>query len=97
MKAQINPQNGDHHNEFFPDLNLCELHRWLAALMNAHIHHDLRGMPEVERQTAMADVLEQIEALMAFARMPWLTALEQASQKAAEKYTRSPRRSNTSH
>jgi hypothetical protein len=76
MKAPINPQNGNLHCEFIPDLDLCELHRWLAALMNAHIHHDLRGMPEVERQTAMADVLEQIEELMAFERMPWQAALE---------------------
>ncbi len=70
MKAQLNSSNGNNRSEFIPDIDLIELHRWFAALTNSHIHHDLRGMPEVERHAAMADVLEQIEALMAFERMP---------------------------
>jgi hypothetical protein len=47
----------------------------------------------VERLTAMADVLEQIEELLAFERMPWKAALEQASRKINAKFTRSPHRS----
>jgi hypothetical protein len=93
MNAQTDSQNGSTHSEFFPDLDLVELHRLHAALANAHIHHDLRGMPEVERLTAMADVLEQIEELLAFERMPWKAALEQASRKINAKFTRSPHRS----
>lgn len=95
MNAQTNSQKGNIHSEFFPDIDLVELHRLHAALANSHIHHDLRGMPEVERLTAMADVLEQIEELMTFERMPWKTALGQASRKVDEKYTRSPHRSTT--
>lgn len=80
MKPKINSQNDHTHSEFIPDLDLNELHRRLAALTNSHVHHDLCGMPEVERQAAMADVLEQIEEMMAFERMPWQAALEQYVQ-----------------
>jgi len=72
--------------EFIPDVDLVELHRQLAALTNAHIHQDLRGMPEVERQVAMADVLKQIEELLAFEQSPWPAALEEAIQKVNDEY-----------
>lgn len=80
MKAKTNSQKGNIHSEFIPDLDLTELHRWLAALTNAHIHHDLRAMSEEERLAAMADVLEQIEEMLAFERMPWQKALEEYIQ-----------------
>jgi len=83
---------GKIQREVIPDLDLFELHRLLAALTNSHMHHDLRGIPEVERRAAIADVLEQIEEMLAFERMPWQTALEKASRKVDEKNTRSPRR-----
>ena len=85
--------DGKIHNEDIPDLDLFELHRRLAALTNSHIHHDLRGIPEVERQAAIADLLEQIEEMLAFERMPWQTGLEKARQKVDEKNTRSSHRS----
>jgi hypothetical protein len=80
MKAKLNSQNGSTHSEFFFDIDLVELHRWLAALTNPHIHHDLRGMTEDERLVALADVLEQIEEMLAFERMPWQKALEKYIQ-----------------
>jgi hypothetical protein len=84
---------GKIHSELIPELDLVELHRRLAALTNAHSHHDLRGMPEVERQTAIADVRQQIEQRLAFERMPWQAALEEASRKVDGEHTSSPRRS----
>ncbi len=69
----------NNHNEMIT--GLPELHRQLAALTNAHVHHDLRGIPEVERRTAMADIVEQIEEMQAFERMPWCSALEKALKK----------------
>lgn len=93
MKAQLNSQNDNILSEFIPDLDLTEMHRRLAALMNSHIHHDLCGMAEVERRTAIADVLEQIEETLAFERMPWQAALEKVSRKAGDEYTYAPRRS----
>lgn len=91
MKAQVNSQDGKFHGEIIPALDLFELHRRLAALTNPHIHHDLRGMPEIERQTAIADVLEQIEEMLAFEQMPWQTALEKAILKVDDEYASSPR------
>jgi hypothetical protein len=67
---------------------LPELHRQLAALTNAHVHHDLRGMPEVERRTAMADIMEQIVEMQAFERMPWQAALEKAFRRVDDEYSR---------
>ncbi len=64
------------HGEMITDLP--ELHRQLAALTNPHVHHDLRGMTESERRTAVADVMERIEEMLAFERMPWQAALEAA-------------------
>ena len=81
MIAQANLEKGKINREFDPDLDLTELHRQLAALANAHVHHDLRGMPELEWQAAMSDVLEQIEERMAFEQMPWQEALEEAIRK----------------
>ena len=85
--------DGKIHSEVIPDLDLFELHRRLAALTNSHLHHDLRGMPEVERRAAIADLLEQIEEMLAFERMPWQKALEKARRKVDGKNTRSSRRS----
>lgn len=84
MKARATSHDRNIHREFDPDLDLVELHRRLAALVNAHIHYDLRGMPEVERQAAMADVLQQIEEELAFKQMPWEAALKEAIQKVDE-------------
>ena len=87
MKAQVNIKNGNIQSEFIPDLDLTELNRRLAALANAHMHHDLRGMPEVERQAAMADVLQQIEEMLAFEQMPWQKALDEAIRKVDKRST----------
>jgi hypothetical protein len=76
----------NNHGEMITDLP--ELHRQLAALTNSHIHHDLRGMPEVERRTAMADIVEQIEEMQAFERMPWQAALEKAIRRVDNEYSR---------
>jgi hypothetical protein len=38
-------------------------------------------MAEVERRTAMADIVEQIEEILAFEQMPWQAALEKACRK----------------
>ena len=88
MKTQVDSQNNKFHSQVIPDLDLPELHRQLAALKNAHIHHDLRGMPEVERRTAMADIMEQIEERLAFERMPWQAALEKALKRVDDEYSR---------
>jgi len=72
------------HSEMI--LDLPELHRQLAALANPHLHHDLRAMPEVERRTAMTDIMEQIEEMLAFERMPWQAALEKAGKAVDYEY-----------
>jgi hypothetical protein len=87
MKAPVDSRENSIHREFDPDLDLFELHRRLAALANSHVHHDLRGMPEVERQAAMADVLQQIEEMLAFEQTPWQKALEEAIRKVDERST----------
>lgn len=68
--------------EMVPQLNLPELHRQLAALTNSHIHRDLGGMSEVERRAAIADIMEQIEQMLAFKRMPWEAVLQKAIRRA---------------
>jgi hypothetical protein len=45
-------------------------------------------MPEVERRTAMADIMEQIEERLAFERMPWQAALEKALKRVDDEYSR---------
>lgn len=75
------------YSGMIPEINLRELHRQLAALTNPHIHHDLRGMPEVERRTAMTDVVEQIEEILAFERMPWEAALVKACRRVDDEYS----------
>jgi len=62
-------------------MDLYELHRLYAALVNNHMHHDLKRISEVERQTAMADILEQIEDLMQFKTYPFEVALAKAVAK----------------
>lgn len=43
---------------------LVELNRRLAAVVNAHVHWDLKGIPELERLVLIADLESQIaEAL----------------------------------
>lgn len=42
--------------------DLVELHRLHAALVNPQCHWDIAQMSDVERQTAITDVLEQIES-----------------------------------
>jgi hypothetical protein len=76
----------NYHSKMMKDLP--ELHRQLAALTNAHIHHDLRGLAEVERRTAMADIVKQIEEMQAFERMPWQAALEKALRRVDNEYSR---------
>jgi hypothetical protein len=61
--------------------DLPELHRQLAALTDPHVHHDLYGIAEVERRTEIADIMEQIEEMLAFEWMPWQAALEKACRK----------------
>jgi hypothetical protein len=75
---------------FNPDLDLVQLNRQLAALINAHMHNDLRGMPEVERQVAISDVRLKIEVSLAFEQSPWPAALEEAIRKVDEAYTAQP-------
>jgi hypothetical protein len=69
---------GSERIELNPNSDLVELNRQLAALKNPHMHDDLLGIPEVERQVALADVLEQIEEILAAEQTPWQTALEEA-------------------
>jgi hypothetical protein len=88
MKAQVNSQYDNGHSMLNPDL--VELNRQLAALANSHMHQDLRGMPEVERQVAMADVKQQIEKRLAFEQSPWPAALEEAIRKADAEYAANP-------
>jgi hypothetical protein len=94
MKTQEDSPNIEFQSEVIPDLYLSELHRQLAALTNAHIHHDLRGIPEVERRTAMEDITEQIEERLAFEQMPWQAALEKALRSVDDAYSRD---GNSSH
>jgi hypothetical protein len=72
------------HSEMI--LDLPELHRQLAALANPNLHHDLRAMPEVERRTAMKDIEEQIEEMLAFEHMPWQSAFEKATKAVEYEY-----------
>ncbi len=65
--------------------DLPELHRQLAALTNPHVHHNLGGMAVIERRTAIADIVEQIEEMLAFEKMPWQASLEEACRK-VERY-----------
>jgi hypothetical protein len=60
MKAQVNSRNDNLHSEFVSGLDLPELHRQLAALTNPQIHHDLRGMPEIERQAALEKAFRRV-------------------------------------
>jgi len=76
--------------EYNPDLDLVELNRQLAALTNAHMHSDLRSMPEVEKQVAISDVRLKIEAALAFEQSPWPAALEEAVRKVDEAYAAQP-------
>lgn len=43
---------------------LVELARLIAALTNAHMHHDLRDMDELERRVAIAQMCDEMEELI---------------------------------
>lgn len=72
------------------DLEVVELNRQLAALTNAHMHNDLHAMPEVERQVAISDIRQKIEASLAFKQSPWPAALDEAIQKVDEAHAAQP-------
>jgi len=63
------------------DDELVELNRQHAALVNNHVHFDLKNMSEVERNTAIADTLEKIEAEQNYRRFPWNKKLKKIQKK----------------
>lgn len=62
------------------DNYLSELHRQHAALVNNHMHHDLKDMDPLQRQVAISDTLDRIEEAITFEKQPWNNALDKAKK-----------------